>query len=84
MLMPILEWVGVAFALIGSATLAANRPWSRYGWWFYVVSNLALLVFALERELMGIATLQLAFLHINAFAIARCFERPLRSIFGQR
>lgn len=38
---PMLDWIGCIFGLLGALMLALNLPQSRYGFWAYLVSNLA-------------------------------------------
>jgi len=61
MIIKTVEWSGSAFALLGSFLLATNGSWASLGFIAYLISNIFLIVFSVQRRLYGILVMQLGF-----------------------
>jgi len=57
-----LEWAGSLLGISGALLLALNLRISGWGWALFLVSNFCWIAFALERELMGLLSMQLVFM----------------------
>lgn len=57
-----LEWTGSILALVGAVLLALNRPWSKWAWPLWVVSNISLMLFGLTIGAYGLAAMQGGFM----------------------
>lgn len=66
-----LEWLGAAFGLLGSAILAARLPWSGAGFIAFMVSNVAIGLFAIRTKSWGLFAMQIGFTGTSAIGIYR-------------
>ncbi len=76
------EWLGAVLAVSGSLLLSLNNEYSRWGWVLYLLSNVALISFAVEKGLSGILAMQTVFLVTTLLGIRRWFF-PSVSIHSQ-
>ena len=65
------EWIGTIFGVIGAALLASNTRYSRYGWWFFLVSSSSMAAYGLSLQSWGILTLNVVFTGTNILGILR-------------
>jgi hypothetical protein len=65
------EWFGFVSAGIGAITLALNVPWSGYGWYAFLCSNIAWVVYAAKRRIWSILLMQLVFATTSLVGIHR-------------
>jgi hypothetical protein len=56
------EAVAAVCGVIGSYALASRRPWARYGWCAYLVSNVAWITFAVAGGHWWLLVQSVAFL----------------------
>lgn len=70
------EWGGAFLAIAGALILSMNRPWSRFAWPVWILSNLLLVVATAHGRQWGLVTMQLAFLIVNVNGWARCRPMP--------
>lgn len=56
------EAIAALFGVAGSYALACRRPWARYGWCAYLVSNMAWIVFAVAGNHWWLLVQSVAFL----------------------
>jgi len=69
-----LEWGGSLTGLVGAYLLATNTPMSRYGWYFYLVANVATTMFAIGIDRYGLLVQQIGFCATSLYGIYR--SRP--------
>jgi hypothetical protein len=69
----VLEWTGALFGLLGSALLAANKDWSRWGFVAFLLSNFCLIGYALEHRAWGLLAMQVGFTITSYVGIYRWF-----------
>ncbi len=55
------EWLGCFFGLVGCYLLAAKIEISIFGWVGYLISNIAMIVFAVGKKAWGLLTQQIGF-----------------------
>jgi hypothetical protein len=65
------EWCGSILGVTGSMLVAANMSFSRWGWWFFLASNVAWIAFAHFAGTHGLLTQQLAFTASSVLGIVR-------------
>jgi nicotinamide riboside transporter PnuC len=65
----LLEWVGSITGIAGAILLAMNFDWSKYGYVFFLLSSIALVIFSHRRQLKGLLSQQLVFLGINILGV---------------
>ena len=71
-----LEWTGSLAGLLGSALLATHTRVSRYGWFAYLIANIAMGLFALSGHHYGLLVQQVGFTGTSIFGIYRAFQPP--------
>lgn len=57
----VLEWSGAVLGLIGAFLLALNVRASRFGWLFYLGSNLCWLAFGFATQAFGLVVMSVGF-----------------------
>ena len=72
--LPVLEWSGAILGLIGAAMLAINRKVSRFGWLFYLASNVCWVIFGVATHAFGLAFMQAGFTVTTLIGIHRWFR----------
>jgi hypothetical protein len=78
-MLPLLEWLGCITGIVGSTMLAANTTASRWGFAWYLASNVSWIGFGVATEAWGLVTMQLAFTGVSVFGLVRWFaQRPRR------
>lgn len=76
-----LEWAGGALGLAGAMMLASRSRYAQLCWPVWVFSNLAIIYMIIEyTQQQALMALQVVFLVINLFAIARLSARPVREL----
>jgi hypothetical protein len=70
-----LDWAGSALGPVGAYTLAAQRRFSRYGWWAFLLANLAYIALAAQLGLRGLLFQQAGFVGSSLYGIFRSFGR---------
>lgn len=65
------EWVGSLVGMFGAFVLAANEPWSGYGWLAFFVSNIAWIRFAVLTKTRSLLLMQMGFLITTIIGICR-------------
>lgn len=71
MLLAVLEWVGAAFGVCGAVAVAVNRPWSKWGFVLFAVSNVCWLAQGILTRSGGMIVMQCAYAVINTVGIYR-------------
>ena len=66
-----LEWIGAIFGLAGAWLVASHCTWSRYGWWAFLVANVALIGFALGGGHYGLLVQQVGFMGSSVLGLCR-------------
>lgn len=69
----ILEWLGCLTGVIGSALLASNTSMSRWGFVWYLVSNVCWIAYAVSSSAWGLLTMQFFFTVVSLFGVVRWF-----------
>jgi hypothetical protein len=69
----IIEWLAALFGILGSWMLAQNKPWSRWAWPIWVVSNVMWVGFALYIHAWGVLMQNGVFMAVNLYAVRRWF-----------
>lgn len=69
----ILEWAGSILGLAGSAALATNTPFSKYGWIAFLMANFAIIGFARGIRAHGLLLQQLGFCLTSVVGLFRAF-----------
>lgn len=67
--MDYLEYIGAAFAILGSLWLTHKLPGYSYGWVLFLVASVALAVFFISREQYGAFVMELVFIYSNLVGI---------------
>ena len=71
MLLLILEWLGALLGLFGAFILATNRSYSRWGWWFFLAANFAMIALALGLSRWGLLVQQIGFVGSSSLGVWR-------------
>ena len=71
----LLQWLGCATGLLGSALLAVKSGVSRYGWVAFGVSNVAWIGYGLWSGAIGLVVMQLGFCVTTTLGLIRWFAR---------
>ncbi len=69
----ILEWAGSILGLAGSAALATNTPFSKYGWIAFLMANFAIIGFARGIRANGLLLQQIGFCATSCLGLFRAF-----------
>lgn len=69
----ILEWAGSILGLAGSAALATNTPFSKYGWIAFLAANFAIIGFARGIRANGLLIQQIGFCATSCLGLFRAF-----------
>lgn len=72
--LPVLEWSGAILGLIGAVMLAINRKVSRFGWVFYLASNVCWAIFGVATHAFGLVVMQAGFTVTTLIGIYRWFR----------
>ena len=67
------EWSGCCLGLVGALLLATNTRVSRYGWWAFLGSNIALVLLSLAIERNGLLLQQTGFTATSLLGLYRSF-----------
>lgn len=67
----ILEWAGCLLGIAGALVLAINRPWSKWGFYLYLFSNLAWVGFAIMNKQASMLICQVCFTVTSVIGIYR-------------
>jgi len=67
----ILEWSGSLCSLVGAFLLATNSRVSRYGWFAFLIANIALIGFSVGIEHYGLLLQQIGFLCTTILGLYR-------------
>lgn len=79
MLVDLLQWVGCATGVIGSALLAWRSKWSGWGFAVYLLSNSCWIAFGVLTKTPGLVVMQLVFTATSAIGVWRWLIEPARS-----
>jgi hypothetical protein len=71
---PVLEWSGAILGLIGAAMLAINHKVSRFGWLFFLASNVCWVVYGIATHAFGLVTMQAGLTVTTLIGIYRWFR----------
>lgn len=66
-----LEWLGAVLGLSGAFILATNRSYSRWGWWFFLAANFAMIALALGLSRWGLLAQQVGFVGSSFLGVYR-------------
>lgn len=66
-----LEWTGSLLGLFGAYLLATHSQFSRYGWYFFLSANVAMILFAYSIDRYGLLTQQIGFLGTSLLGLKR-------------
>lgn len=66
-----LEWTGSLLGLAGAFLLASHTRVSRYGWFVFLLANIAMIGFALGIHRYGLLVQQLGFMITSLIGIYR-------------
>jgi hypothetical protein len=72
--MKYIEWLGVAFGIVGNILLALNIAISPLGFVCYLISNCFLLYFTLKKKTWGLYTMYWFYMVINGYAVYAWFK----------
>lgn len=76
-LVDVLQWVGCATGLAGSALLAWRSRWSGWGFVVYLVSNACWVAFGLLTQAPGLIAMQIGFFVISGVGAWRWLVAPM-------
>ena len=65
------EWIGAATGILGAFLLATNTELSKFGWYFFLLANVALIKFAWDIKANGLLTQQFFFMATSLLGIYR-------------
>lgn len=65
------EWLGSLAGLLGSFLLATNTSISAYGWYAFLIANIAMIFFSAKSKHYGLLTQQLGFVATSTLGIYR-------------
>jgi hypothetical protein len=71
------QWVGCMFGLIGAVLLALKLPASKWGFVFFLLSNVFLLGFAIETHATGLVVMQIGFTIANVVGVFEWLVAPI-------
>jgi hypothetical protein len=69
-----LGWLGTLLVIIGSALLAFDSHFSKWGWWAYLASAIVLVVRSHKRQDWSMLVQQAVFVVVNIFGLYRWFR----------
>lgn len=79
MIVDLLQWVGCATGVVGSALLAWRSKWSGWGFVVYLLSNSCWIGFGVLTKAPGLVVMQLVFTATSAIGVWRWLVEPYRS-----
>lgn len=65
------SWLGSSLGAIGALLLAFNEPWSGAGWYFFLGSNTAWILYAVIERVPSLLFMQAVFTLTSLIGIAR-------------
>lgn len=65
------EWSGSILGLLGAFLLATNSQISRYGWFAFFGANVAMIMFALRIDAVGLVLQQFGFVATSLLGLYR-------------
>ncbi len=68
------EWIAAALGILGCGMVAANMGFSKFGWFPYAASELALAWWGWKRQAYALFVMQSVFLLISLIGIYRWFH----------
>lgn len=66
-----LDLIGLICGVIGAYLVASRSDLTPYGWWFFLVSSIALTAYTLHRREHRMAILQIVFVGSNLLGLYR-------------
>lgn len=72
--LPVLVWSGAILGLIGAAMLAINHKVSRFGWLFFLASNVCWVIYGIATHAFGLVVMQAGFTVTTIIGIFRWFR----------
>lgn len=73
--LPVLEWSGAVFGLMGAFLLSLNISFSRYGWPLFLLSNFMWIGFGIVTEAWGLVFMQVGFTLTSVNGLVQWFVR---------
>lgn len=64
-------WAGSAMGVIGALTLAVNQPWSGLGWYAFLGSNTAWILYGAIKRVSSLLLMQAVFTITSLIGIVR-------------
>lgn len=71
-----MDSIGALTASIGALLLAMNGKQARYGWWLFLVSNIAWSVYAVREEVYSLLMQEIVYLVINFVGLWQWWFKP--------
>ncbi len=71
-----MDSIGAITASIGALLLAMNGNQARYGWWLFLVSNIAWSVYAVQAQVYALLFQEIVYLVINFIGLWQWWFRP--------
>jgi len=72
-----LEYIGAAFAIIGSIWLTHKLPGHAYGFVLFFIASISLAVFFLSQNQYGAFAMELVFVYTNLVGIRKWIMKPI-------
>ena len=72
----LLQWAGAFFGIGGALMLAMHKPYSGYGWYGFLISNLFWIAYALDTATHGLLVQQAFFTGTSVLGIWRWRMAP--------
>lgn len=73
-----IEWIACALGLTGALLLAINGRYARYGWLFFIASNVGWIAYGYMTGAIGLIVQQIGFSVTSALGIYQWFVKPRR------
>lgn len=67
----VIGWAGSAMGVIGALTLAVNQPWSGLGWYAFLGSNTAWILYGAIKRVSSLLLMQAVFTITSLIGIVR-------------
>ncbi|MBD3611486.1 MAG: hypothetical protein HUJ13_03550 [Hydrogenovibrio crunogenus] len=81
--MEYLEYIGAAFAILGSLWLTHKLPGYSYGWVLFLVASIALATYFWSQQQYGALAMEAVFIYSNLVGIKKWVMKPVEKTGNQ-
>lgn len=71
-----MDSIGAIAASIGALMIAMNGKQAKWGWWLFLVSNIAWTVYAVQQEIYTLLVQEIVYLIINLIGLWQWWVKP--------